>query len=49
MDDEIYLQICEDAATAANEVDYHMCERDRESFIEKYIERELASRGLTHD
>lgn len=49
MDDEIYLQICDDAAMAAAETDYHMCERDREDFIEKYIERELAKRGLTHD
>jgi len=47
IDEELYLQLEEDARIAANEVDYHMSERERESFIDKYIDQRLKDWGYS--
>lgn len=47
MDEELYDQLLEDARVAADEVDYHMGEQERERFIERYIERQIKDQGLS--
>lgn len=39
MDDELYMQLLEDASIASYEVDPNMSDREREAFIDAYIER----------
>lgn len=47
IDEEIYLQLEEDARIAAAETDYHMTDREYEAFVERYIEQRLKQLGYS--
>lgn len=47
MDDETWMEICDNAYVAAYEVDPHMSEREREAFTDKYIEQAVANWKVT--